>query len=85
MINAVSQKRQVQQADQAASVGTKAAQSKPQQAPTDTVQISSAAKSALQEAMETRAQTLQEAARGDNQAQRLLARDAAAAEPTSKK
>lgn len=47
-------------------------------APTDTVQISSAAL-ALQEAVETPAQTAKEAGHGDHQAQRLLAKEAAAA------
>jgi hypothetical protein len=44
----------------------------------DTVQISSAAQQALQEATETAAQTKQEAAKGDQQAVRLLARQEAA-------
>ena len=47
---------------------------------TDTVQISSAAKAALQEATETAVQTAKEARSGDLQAQRLLAREAASAE-----
>lgn len=45
--------------------------------PTDTVTISSAA-AALQEAAETPAQTAREAAAGDLQARRLVARQAAA-------
>lgn len=51
----------------------------PQQQPpvSDTVQISAAAK-ALQETIETPAQTAREASSGDVQAQRLLARQAAA-------
>lgn len=47
----------------------------------DTVQLSAAAQAAataFQEAMETPAQTAQEAGRGDLQAQRLLAKEAAA-------
>jgi hypothetical protein len=43
-----------------------------------TVTISNAAKAALAEATETAAQTKQEAAQGDRQAQRLLAKEAAA-------
>lgn len=43
----------------------------------DTVQISSAAVLAMKEAMETPAQTSQEASRGDRQAQRLLAKETA--------
>jgi hypothetical protein len=45
------------------------------QSPVDTVQVSNAAKAALQEMTETRSQTVQEAARGDSQARRLLARE----------
>ena len=45
--------------------------------PSDTVTISSAGKAALAEAMETAAQTAQEARGGDHQAQRLQARLAA--------
>ncbi len=47
-------------------------------APADTVQISSAAQTALKETLETPAQTAKEAAGGDHQAQRLLAKEAAA-------
>ena len=43
----------------------------------DTVQISSAALQAMKEATENSSQTAQEAAHGDRQAQRLLAREAA--------
>ena len=64
-----------------------APESKPQPTAAVTVQISSAGKSlqaglqaAVQEATETRDQTIKEAASGDPQAQRLLAREAAAAE-----
>jgi hypothetical protein len=50
------------------------------QTPTDTVHISSAAlQSPAHEIQETRAQTIQEAAKGDNQAKRLLAKEEAAA------
>ena len=51
---------------------------KPQPQVLDTVQISYSAKAMMQEANETAAQTSQEAARGDRQAQRLLDRRAAA-------
>jgi hypothetical protein len=51
---------------------------KPQAAPTDSVQISNTAKAMLQEALENSVQTAKEAAGGDVQAQRLLAREAAA-------
>lgn len=48
--------------------------------PQDTVQISTAAQTALQEAQETRFQTTQEASHGDRQAQKLLAQETAAKE-----
>lgn len=46
--------------------------------PKDTVQISNAAQTALQESQETQAQTAKEAVGGDRQAQRLLAKETAA-------
>jgi hypothetical protein len=46
-------------------------------APPDTVQISNAGRAAAQEATETPSQTAQEARSGDQQAQRLLAKEAA--------
>jgi hypothetical protein len=46
--------------------------------PQDTVQISVAAQTALQELTETPVQTAQEARGGDHQAARLLAKEAAA-------
>ena len=46
--------------------------------PKDTVQISKAAQTALQESQETQAQTTKEAQGGDHQAQRLLAKEIAA-------
>ena len=46
--------------------------------PNDTVQISNAAKAAQLEALETPVQTAKEAGSGDPQAQRLLAKEAAA-------
>jgi hypothetical protein len=56
----------------------KAAPSKPTattRVPQDTVQISGAAQTALQEASETPAQTAREAQKGDRQAQNLLAKE----------
>ena len=50
----------------------------PKAATVDTVQISLTAKAMMQEAMETAAQTAQEAGRGDLQAQRRIARQSAA-------
>lgn len=47
----------------------------PKAQPKDTVQISSAAQQALQEATETAAQTAKEANGGDLQAKRLLAKE----------
>jgi len=62
--------------DKAAPAGKEAAAPKAQ--PKDTVQISSAAKQALQEATETSVQTAKEAQSGDLQAKKLLAKEAAA-------
>jgi hypothetical protein len=59
----------------------KSAQTQPQSTTStskDTVHISSAAQAAVQEALETQAQTVKEAGSGDQQAQRLLAKEAAA-------
>ena len=59
----------------------KSTQSQPQSTTSttmDTVQISSAAQAVLREAIETPAQTAKEASSGDHQAQRLLAKEAAA-------
>jgi hypothetical protein len=75
MINPVPSATQAQNVIQNASVNQKSAQPTPQPAATDTVQISAAAK-AMQETNETPAQTVQEAGKGDHQAQRLLAREA---------
>ena len=83
MINPVSSATQAQNVIQTASVNQKSAQSTPQPAakpapqaaPAVTVQLSAAAK-AMQETNETPAQTVQEAGKGDHQAQRLLAREA---------
>lgn len=60
-----------------AAVQPKATAANVQQTPKDTVTISTAAQSALQEAAETRFQTQQEAAKGDGQAKRLLTKEAA--------
>jgi hypothetical protein len=54
------------------------APAKAQTATTDTVLISNSAKAMMQEIQETAAQTSQEAAKGDRQALRLLAKEAAA-------
>ena len=77
MINPVSSVSQVQNVLQTTSVKEKSAQPAPPPATSDTVQISSSAKAALQELNETSAQTAREAGKGDLQAQRLLARHAA--------
>jgi hypothetical protein len=45
--------------------------------PKDTVQISTAAQTALQESQETQVQTAKEAGNGDRQAQKLLAKETA--------
>jgi len=78
MISPVSSATQAQNVVPTASVKEKSAPSTTQTAATaDTVQISSSAKAALQEANETAAQTIQEAGKGDHQAQRLMAKHAA--------
>lgn len=61
---------------QPASAPKPTAQAQPQAAPRDTVQISAAAQ-AIKEAIENPAQTAKEAAGGDAQARRLLAKEAA--------
>lgn len=53
-------------------------QAKPQASTMDTVQISNAARAMMQEAIENPAQTAKEAAAGDRQAMRLMAKEAAA-------
>ena len=77
MISAITNVGHPNPVSQSAVVNQKAPQSKPQTAPTDTAQLSNAAKAALQEVLETPAQTSKEANTGDLQAQRLLAREAA--------
>jgi hypothetical protein len=83
MVSAISTATHVQPAAQTGNTPQKAAQSKPAPANnTDTVQLSQAAQAkiaAMQEARETANQTTQEASHGDVQAQRLLAKEAAAA------
>jgi hypothetical protein len=78
MINPVSSATHAQATAKPAAQATAqpAAQSKPQPAHTDTVQISAAAL-ALKEAIENPVQTAREAAAGDAQAKRRLAREAA--------
>jgi hypothetical protein len=89
MANAITS---VQQADPTAAYATQAPSpaktatisqksTQPQTSPADTIQISSAAQTALQEVLEAPAQTAKEARSGDHQAQRLLAREAAAQKP----
>jgi hypothetical protein len=78
MINSVSSAAHAQPATKPAAqaVTQQPAPPKPQPAHTDTVQISAAAL-ALKEAIENPVQTAKEAASGDAQARRLLAREAA--------
>lgn len=92
MTSAVSSATQTQPVAQSAGTPpAKPAQSKPQSAKSsasaDTVQLSATAQALLaaeQEAMETPAQTAKEAFGGDPQAQRLLAKEAAAAKSALK-
>ncbi len=67
-----------QKSTQSKPVNQKSTQSKPQPTTTDTVKLSNAALVFAQEATETPTQTLKEAMSGDTQAQRLLAKEAAA-------
>jgi hypothetical protein len=78
MINSVSSATHAQPATKPAAqaAAQQPAPAKPQPARTDTVQISAAAL-ALKEAIENPVQTAKEAASGDAQARRLLAREAA--------
>jgi hypothetical protein len=77
-VTQVQQAQQTQGPDQTTAVNSKTSGSKPQQAPGDTVSISSAAKAILQELQENHVQTVQEANGGDNQARKVLAKEAAA-------
>lgn len=61
----------------------RASEAAPPSVPKDTVQLSSAAQAALQEAMETPAQSAKEAGAGDLQAKRLVAKQAAAKAKTT--
>ena len=88
MVSAISHATQPQPVDKTtAAAPKKPAPAKPAPAPkTDSVQLSQTAQAALaamQEATETPAQTAKEANQGDMQAQRLLAKEAAA-KPVSK-
>jgi hypothetical protein len=78
MISPVTSATHAQPVVNSAPVKSESTQPKPEPAATDTVKISGAAMAALQEAMETPAQTAKEAGKGDRQAQRLLAKEAAA-------
>jgi Ribonuclease G/E len=79
MINAISNtvQPQIEPAAQPAKAAAQPGSNQvTQQAPvTDTVQLSSGAKAALQELSETPTQTAKEAASGDAQARRLLAKE----------
>jgi len=83
MVNAVSNATPAQPVSQSTDTSAKKpAQSAPKSAPsTDSVQLSQTAQAMLaarQEATETAPQTAKEAGQGDLQAQRLLAKEAAA-------
>ena len=77
-ISPVTSAPQTQPVAQSTPVNQKSTQSKPQPTTTDTVKLSNAALVFAQEATETPTQTLKEAMSGDTQAQRLLAKEAAA-------
>jgi hypothetical protein len=76
----VTQVQAAQAVPQPQDARAKAPESRPQPVPQDSVQLSSAAQSALRESMETPAQTAKEAGSGDMQAKRLLAKEEAAKE-----
>ena len=76
MITPVSNATQAQPPIHSKPPSQAAPQAKPQPTPTDTVTIS-AAKQIVQESLENSAQTTREAASGDLQAKRLLAKEAA--------
>jgi hypothetical protein len=90
MANAITSATHADPASVTATTTTPAAKSAPSQKsaqtpatstasiPKDTVRISVAAQTALQETTETQAQTAKEAGKGDLQAQRLLAKETAA-------
>ena len=82
MVSGISNVAQTQPVAQPKETATeKPAQAKSKPAPADSVQLSKTAQAmatALQEARETSFQTAQEAGKGDRQAQRLLAKEAAA-------
>ncbi len=78
MVSDVKSATQTQPPAQSPPVRQKSTQPKPQPTKTDTVHISNAGLAAVQEATETHAQTVNEAGHGDSQAQRLLAKEAAA-------
>ncbi len=78
MVNAISNIAPTQATAQPTAVNKQTPPTASTAAPVDTVQISSAALAALKEAQETPAQTAKEAGAGDVQAQRLLAKEAAA-------
>jgi len=77
MISNVTSLAHPQPVAQSKPAGVKMTQSKPQQTSSATVQVSSAAMAALKEATETPVQTTKEANAGDQQAKRLLGKEAA--------
>ncbi len=84
MMSNVTNLTHAQVAAQSKPADVKTTQSKPQQNSDATVQISNAAKALLEEVTETPAQTAKEASAGDHQAQRLLAKEEAAAKAAEK-
>jgi hypothetical protein len=78
MISSIHSLTPAQPAAQATAAQQTPSKATAQPSTADTVQISSAAKALSQENLETAAQTAHEASSGDVQAQRLLARHAAA-------
>jgi hypothetical protein len=77
MSTPISSATQAQPVAQTQDASAKAPEHQPAPVPADTIQLSKAAQAILQEATETPAVTAKEAAAGDHQAQRLLAKQAA--------
>ncbi|MBF0560088.1 MAG: hypothetical protein HQL08_15055 [Nitrospirae bacterium] len=78
MISSISGFYQTQPTPQSTQTNTNTTKSNSQTSINDTVTISSIAKAALDEATESHAESVKEAMNGDRQAQRLLAKEAAA-------
>jgi hypothetical protein len=75
---------EIQATDEVSEARNRAPDQRPRPVPIDRVQLSREAQAALREAVETPEQTAKEAASGDGQARRLLAKEEAAKEAAAK-